>query len=151
MLFFVPLVSEERCLSFYFFNLFSFFLSVHQIHFVCTLFFISPKFISLINEKKLFLQLYPRSLCPCPGSFFQYRITVNIVKVLALSCVWLFATPWTCSPPGSSVPGILQARIMESVAVPFSRGSSRSRNWIRISHGQFLCVCREPLYYQKAW
>ena len=30
-----------------------------------------------------------------------------------------------CSPPGSSVRGILQARILEWVAMPFSRGSSR--------------------------
>ena len=34
------------------------------------------------------------------------------------------ATPWDCSPPGSSVHGILQARILEWVAKSFSRGSS---------------------------
>ena len=33
-----------------------------------------------------------------------------------------------CSPPGSSVHGILQARILEWVAMPSSRGSSRSRD-----------------------
>ena len=33
-----------------------------------------------------------------------------------------------CSPPGSSVHGILQARILEWVAIPFSRGSSWPRN-----------------------
>ena len=38
------------------------------------------------------------------------------------SCLTL-VTPWT-SPPGSSVHGILQARILECVAIPFSRGSS---------------------------
>ena len=32
-----------------------------------------------------------------------------------------------CSPPGSSVLGILQARILEWVIIPFSRGSSRPR------------------------
>ena len=32
--------------------------------------------------------------------------------------------PMDCSPPGSSVPGILQARILEWVAISFSRGSS---------------------------
>ena len=32
--------------------------------------------------------------------------------------------PMDCSPPGSSVHGILQARILEWVAMPFSRGSS---------------------------
>ena len=34
-----------------------------------------------------------------------------------------------CSPPGSSVRGILQARILEWVAISFSRGSFRSRDW----------------------
>ena len=33
--------------------------------------------------------------------------------------------PTDCGPPGSSVRGILQARILEWVAFPFSRGSSR--------------------------
>ena len=35
--------------------------------------------------------------------------------------------PKDCSPPGSSVHGILQARIVEWVAIPFSRGSSHPR------------------------
>ena len=35
-----------------------------------------------------------------------------------------FATPVDCSPPGSSVHGILQARILKWVAISFSRGSS---------------------------
>ena len=41
--------------------------------------------------------------------------------------------PMDCSPPGSSVHGILQARIPERVATPFSRGSSRPRNWTWVS------------------
>ena len=38
-----------------------------------------------------------------------------------------------CSPPGSSVHGILQVRILEWVAMPFSRGSSRPRDQTRVS------------------
>ena len=38
-----------------------------------------------------------------------------------------------CSLPGSSVHGILQARILERVAIPFSRGSSRPRDQIQVS------------------
>ena len=38
-----------------------------------------------------------------------------------------------CSPPGSSVHGIVWARILESVAISFSRGSSRPRNRTQIS------------------
>ena len=37
------------------------------------------------------------------------------------------------SPPGSSVHGILQARILEWVAIPFSRGSSWPRDWTQVS------------------
>ena len=39
-----------------------------------------------------------------------------------------------CSPPGSSVHGILQARILKWVALPSSRGSSQPRDPVRISH-----------------
>ena len=39
----------------------------------------------------------------------------------SFSQVWLFCDPMDYSPPGSSVPGILQARILEWVAIPFSR------------------------------
>ena len=42
-------------------------------------------------------------------------------------------SPMDCSLPGSSVHGILQARILEWVAMPSSRGSSRPRNWTHIS------------------
>ena len=38
-----------------------------------------------------------------------------------------------CSPPGSSVHGILQARILEWIAMPFSRGSSWPRGWTCVS------------------
>ena len=38
-----------------------------------------------------------------------------------------------CSPPGSSAHGISQARILERVAIPFFRGSSRPRDRTRVS------------------
>ena len=41
--------------------------------------------------------------------------------------------PMDCSPPGSSVCRILQARIEEWVAIPFSRESSPSRDWTLVS------------------
>ena len=40
---------------------------------------------------------------------------------------------FNCTPPGSSVHGILQARILEWVAVPSFRGSSQPRVWTCIS------------------
>ena len=38
-----------------------------------------------------------------------------------------------CSPMDYTVPGVLQARILEWVAYPFSSGPSRPRNWTRVS------------------
>ena len=47
-----------------------------------------------------------------------------------------------CSPPSSSVHGILHARILEWVAVPFPRGSSQPRDWIHVSciAGRFFTI-----------
>ena len=50
----------------------------------------------------------------------------------AQSCPTLL-DPMDCSPPGSSVHGILQARILEWVDISFSKGSSRPRDWTEIS------------------
>ena len=50
-------------------------------------------------------------------------------KVNSLSRVWLFATPMDCSLPGYSVQGIFQARVLEWVAISFSRESSWLRDW----------------------
>ena len=59
-----------------------------------------------------------------------------------LSHVWLFATPMDCSLLGSSVHGILQARILEWGAIPFSRGPSWPRDQTQVSHiaGRFFTV-----------
>ena len=43
------------------------------------------------------------------------------------------SNPMDCSPTGSSVRGILQARILEWVAILFSRGSSRPRDRTGVS------------------
>ena len=48
------------------------------------------------------------------------------------SCPTL-CNPIDSSPPGSPVPGILQATILEWVAIPFSRGSSWPRGWTWVS------------------
>ena len=50
-------------------------------------------------------------------------------------CVWLFATLWTYGPPGSSVYGIFQARILEWDAIFSSRGSSGNN----VHDGGFWC------------
>ena len=48
-----------------------------------------------------------------------------------------------CSQPGSSVLGILQARILEWVVIPFSRRSSQPRDQIQVSTLQVDCLSSE--------
>ena len=56
-----------------------------------------------------------------------------------------------CSPPGSSVHGILQARILEWVAISFSRESSQPRDWTWVSciAGGFLTHQASPNLYKQ--
>ena len=42
--------------------------------------------------------------------------------------------PMNCSPPGSSVYGILQARVLEWAAISFAKGYSQPRDWTQVSH-----------------
>ena len=51
-----------------------------------------------------------------------------------------------CSPPGSSIHGIIPARVLEWVVISFSRGSSWLRDWTLSS-----CVNREILYCWAFW
>ena len=68
---------------------------------------------------------------PLPGlrtSWPPLRTAVSLITlfvvVYSLSCVRLFCDPMDCSPPESFVHGIFQARILEWVVMPSSRGSS---------------------------
>ena len=62
-------------------------------------------------------------------------------RVVSDSC-----DPMDYSLPGSSVHEISQARTLEWVAISFSRGSSRLRDWICIS-----CIGRWILYHWATW
>ena len=66
---------------------------------------------------------------PC-SSKLGHKCGVGLVSKPCLT----LCDPMDCSPLGSSVHGILQARILEWVAVSFSRASSRPRDWICISY-----------------
>ena len=67
------------------------------------------------------------SLGLCPSTTRGGCCPLRVLRdssVCSLRRVWLCG-PTDCSPPASSVPGVLQARILEWVAVPSSRGASR--------------------------
>ena len=58
--------------------------------------------------------------------------------------VMSLCNPMDCSLPGSFIHGIFQARIPEWVAIPFSRGSSRPRDWTRSPALQAEALPSEP-------
>ena len=58
----------------------------------------------------------------------------HCLLVKSFSCVWLFATAWTVACQAPSVHGIFQSRILEWIAISFSRRSSRPRNQTHVSH-----------------
>ena len=64
------------------------------------------------------------------------------VKVEVTQSCPTLCDPMDCSLPVFSVHGILQARILEWVAISFSRGSSQPRDGSQVS-----CICRQVLYH----
>ena len=85
--------------------------------------------IKLFVFRITFLRPVPRSICCCCRSVTELCLTLY--------------DPMDCSTPGSSVCGILQARILEWIAISLSRGSSRTRDWTHIS-----CIGRQFLYHR---
>ena len=83
-------------------------------------------------------QCYTISLC-----WLSILNTEVCACSVAQPCLTL-CHPMSCSPPGSSVPGMLQARIVEWVATPFSRGSSQPRDRIQVSC--VSCIAGGNLY-----
>ena len=73
----------------------------------------------------------------CPTLKIQIMRWGNLNQVCvcaqSLQSCLILCDPVDCSPPDSSVRGILWARILEWVAMPSSRGSSQPRYWTHIS------------------
>ena len=86
------------------------------------------------NNTKRFMYILPRfpnGVCMC-AKLLQSYLTLH--------------DPVDYSPPGSSVHGILQARILEWIAIPSSRGSSQPSDQTHISH--ISSTGRWVLYHQ---
>ena len=103
----------------------------------------------LKNERFFFFWHFPHYCLEY--AFFFFFLSVKIL--VAQSCPTL-CDPINCSPPGSSVHRILQAIILEWIAIPFSRGSSWPRDQTRVSciEGRFFTdwATREaPLKFLK--
>ena len=86
-------------------------------------------------------------------TLFKKEIFVEIKATLKFLCVcvcsqqcWTLCGPMGYNPPGSSVCGISQARILEWVAISFSRGSSQLRDQTCISC--ISCIGRWILYHK---
>ena len=95
----------------------------------------------------------PKSKCKDDAPFLESTSAgptpvLNQVP-LCMRAKWLQSCPtvqpYDCSPPDSSVHGILQARILEWVAIPFSRGSSPPRDRTHVSY--ISCIGRWVLYH----
>ena len=84
------------------------------------------------------MHTYPGNRIPGPDGFAEefYQTCCFIAK----SYLTLYSST-DCNIPGSSVHGILQARILEWVAMPSSRGSSQSRDGTRVS-----CIDRQIIF-----
>ena len=78
----------------------------------------------------------------------QYFLLIWLISCLPAKSLQSWPTlcnPKDCSPSGSSVQGTLQARILECVAMPSSRGSFRPRDQTRVSY--VFWIGRPALYH----
>ena len=98
---------------------------------------------SVIRWRKFFLKSY---YMPCMRGFvFSLKEFISwgsehtdlkygiCARVCVLSRIQLPVTPWTGSPPGSSIQGILQSRILKWVVILFSKGFAQPRDQTHIS------------------
>ena len=83
----------------------------------------NSKFVLMVSRKKGKKGIFP----------YSSHISLK-VKIKSLSRVRLFVSPLDFSLPVSSVHWIFHVRILEWVAISFSRESSQSRDWTQVSH-----------------
>ena len=101
-----------------------------------------------------------------PKSSLNPEIWICVCAKSLQSCLTL-CNPMDCSPSGSSVHGILQVRILEWIAVPFSKEYSRLRDrthtsyvswvsrqvlyhWHHLGSYGFLCYTKKQTYFSSA-
>ena len=118
-----------HCLS----SIYLFNTSIHVViseprHHICT--FVSRLTVSIHFQSYLDQLLFPPYSSEVYHTFLMQWVPACVP--ITLSCLTLH-DPVGCSPQDSPVHGISQARFLEWVAIPFSRGSSRPRDPTRVS------------------
>ena len=104
---------------------------------------------TLETNKTLFMNYAPvHKIKGFKKSMKTKKLQTAVICVLMLLCVPL-CDPMDYSPPGSSVHGILQARILEWVAISSSRASSRPRGQTHVL--RVSGIGRWVLYHQVTW
>ena len=81
------------------------------------------------------------------------RTWCAVLPMLSCSVILDSVTSWTVARQAPLSIGILQARIPEWVAIPFSRGSSQPRDWTQVSHiagGLFIIWATRELHRAPA-
>ena len=78
-------------------------------------------------------QFFSAQISLWSNSHIHIELQEKVWKWKSLSCVWLFATPWTVAhqPPPSM--GFFQTTVLEWVAISFSKGSSWPKDWTHVS------------------
>ena len=84
---------------------------------------------STVKNKFIFKKIFLNTEFHKPSKWLYMYIMCMLVVQLCLT----LCDPMDCNPPVSSLHGMLQARILERVAIPFSRGSSWPRDWTWVS------------------
>ena len=95
-----------------------------------------------IKSHLAFCKNFPWVPCWILKRFLCLYLTSDVCLCLATQSCLTLCDPMDCSPSGSSVHEVLQARILEWVAMHFSRGFSQPRNRTLVSHiaGGFFTV-----------
>ena len=97
-----------------------------------------PDFFSILPSSHNWI-LLPSEVSP--AHLTSHHLRPALCVLVSQFCLTL-CDPLNCSPPGSSLHGILQARVLEWVAISFYRGSSWPRDWTQVSYiaGRFFTL-----------
>ena len=92
---------------------------------------------SKIHSKSIYWITFTLYVDTCQDKYLGYQDLDFLLRVCAsvLSCHVVSNSLWPmdCSSPGPYVHGILQGKILEWVAISYSRGASQPRDWANVS------------------